>query len=479
MLETNRFVFIVLTIAFSVCVLNTATHSACDSKRDCERYWHSRGWICVRDFNNPSNDICYKGIPNRRDAIDCEARKDGSEWHYDEARCHRPRNAPRSPNTGFLPQTPPSPPQTPPSPPQNPSSPPQNPSSPPQNPSSPPQNPPSDALSSPEANTLATVFEETVNDILSEDTTEPDADSEEDTDSPENTLGVDPLPLDPNQQGISSVEATSGISEKPQSKQRRPENPELVPDEDTAKPEDIFITEIMVDTLEDTLPQWIELTNYSTKEVNLKGWRMKIFNKFDENAYSKSKEVYLNNIVLGSSTSEGEDDKNRVALITFRLWGLKGRKSANLDLHDIFSYDLYRGYNILSKVAFRIELIPPPNMDRRKADVAGNLPKKTLFFELWNLPEQSEERRSSLIRRKNEGWMQSKGVSRDNWLLAHKTELADEKPSKIWYGKDDDIGSPGRVDDPMMIDAPEVPAAPTLIRKLKLTTSWGSLKKVK
>jgi len=296
------------------------------------------------------------------------------------------------------------------------------------------------------------VFRETIDRILLEDAIEPDG--------------------APDQQGISSVEATSGISD-----QRLSDNPEFAPDEDTAKPEDIFITEIMVDTLDDTLPQWIELTNYSTKEVNLKGWRMKIVNKFDESAYSKSKEVYLNNIVLGSSTSEGEDDKNRVALITFRLWGLKGRKSADLDLHDIFSYDLYRGYNILSKVAFRIELIPPPNMDRSKADVAGNLPKKTLLFQPWDLPEQSEESRSSLIRRKNEGWMQSKGVSRDTWILARETALADEKPSTIWYGKDEDIGSPGRVDDPMMIDMPEAPAAPTLIRKLKLATSWGSLKK--
>lgn len=428
MLEKNKFGLIVLTLAFSVCVLNTATHAACDTFDQCEDR-RASNWICVRDFNNPSRNICYKAIPNRRDARECEERKDGSEWHYDDQECYRPRTTPGSPNLGPLPQPPAPTPRIPPS---NTSS-----------PVSDPQTPASDALSSPEANTLATVLRETIDRILVEDAIEPDGAPEGNTDP-------------------SEVET---------------ENIAITPDEDTAKPEDIFITEIMVDTLGDTLPQWIELTNYSTKEVNLKGWRMKIVNKFDENAYSKSKEVYLNNIVLGSSTSEGEDDKNRVALITFRLWGLKGRKSADLDLHDIFSYDLYRGYNILSKVAFRIELIPPPNMDRRKADVAGNLPKKTLLFELWDLPEQSEENRSSLIRRKNEGWMQSKGVSRDNWLLAHKTEFADEKPSTIWYGKDEDIGSPGRVDDPMMIDMPEAPAAPTFIRKLKLATSWGSLKK--
>lgn len=396
MFVKNRFVFIVLTIAFGVCVLNTDIHSLCDSKQVCDDR-RDRRWRCVEDLNNNHPDKpCYKAIPNEEEAKNCEKLGNGWQWHYDGRRCHNPENR-----------------------------------------------------------SLVTVIEDTVDRILTEDTTEPDGDSEEDTDPSENTLGIDPLP---------------------QSNQPLTENPEPVPDDDTAKPEDIMITEIMVDTLGDTLPQWIELTNYSTKEVNLKGWRIRIVNKFDENAYSKSKEVYLNNIVLGSSTSEGEDDKNRVALITFRLWGLKGRKSANLDLHDIFSYDLYRGYNILSKVAFRIELIPPPTMDRSKADVAGNLPRRDLFLNPWKLPAQSTERRSSLIRRKDEGWMESKGVSIDNWILAHETELADESPSDIWYGKDDDIGTPGRVDDPMMMDVAEVPAAPTLIRKLKVATSWGSLK---
>ncbi|MDE0688336.1 MAG: lamin tail domain-containing protein [Candidatus Poribacteria bacterium] len=427
MLLKNRLVLIVLTVASSVCVLNTATHSACDSFDECER-GRAQGWICVYDNNNREGQ-CYKAIPPH--ARSCEERRDGSEWHYDEQRCYTP-----SGRTGPLAPPPPSVPSTP-TPPSN-----------PQNPVSNPQNPPSDALSSPEANTLATVLRETIDRILLEDAIEPNG--------------------APDQQGI---------SEKPQSNQPLTENPELAPDEDTAKPEDIFITEIMVDTLGDTLPQWIELTNYSTKEVNLKGWRMRIVNKFDDSAYPKVKEISLNNIVLGSNTSEEEDDKSPVALITYRLWGRKGRKSANLNMNNVLSYDLYRGYNILSKVEFRIELIPPPNTDRSKADVAGNLPRRNLFLNVWKLPEQSKERRSSLIRRKNEGWMQSKGISIDAWILAHNTELANQNPSNAWYGKDDDIGSPGRVDEPMMINEPEVPAAPKLIRKLKFATSWASLKK--
>ena len=41
-----------------------------------------------------------------------------------------------------------------------------------------------------------------------------------------------------------------------------------------AMPEDIMITEIMVDTGNGRLPQWIELTNVSGADVSLAGWSL-------------------------------------------------------------------------------------------------------------------------------------------------------------------------------------------------------------
>ena len=45
-----------------------------------------------------------------------------------------------------------------------------------------------------------------------------------------------------------------------------------------AMPEDIMITEIMVDTGGGRLPQWIELTNVSGAEVSVAGWSVQITN---------------------------------------------------------------------------------------------------------------------------------------------------------------------------------------------------------
>ena len=49
-----------------------------------------------------------------------------------------------------------------------------------------------------------------------------------------------------------------------------------------AEADDLMITEIMVDTSNGRLPQWIEITNVSGAEVGLAGWSVGILNSEDD-----------------------------------------------------------------------------------------------------------------------------------------------------------------------------------------------------
>lgn len=269
MLVKNRLVLIVLTIYFSVCGLNTAIHSACDSWDDCNRRIgntdRANGVRCEIDEDNDEGD-CYKqvgGFPHVENFLpnpcsfweqdaDCPKASDGSDQGGDD--------------------------------------------------SSPGDQDPIDDSSS-EDPSPTTGYTNALDTIQTEVSTEPERDSEENTDSPDNTLGIGPLPPEPIPQLVRTTSQNQYIPEpveEPVAEENipepepEPEEPRInpnAPDENTAKAEDIFITEIMVDTLGDTHPQWIELTNYSDNEVNLKGWKLRVHNKLDDDAYPKYKAV--------------------------------------------------------------------------------------------------------------------------------------------------------------------------------------------
>ena len=90
MFVKSRLVFVVLIIAFSVCVLNIVIAGTCDTFASCEDV-RNRSWICVLDLNHTHHlGGCYKAIP--RQARPCENEGDGWEWHYDRSECYNPEN---------------------------------------------------------------------------------------------------------------------------------------------------------------------------------------------------------------------------------------------------------------------------------------------------------------------------------------------------------------------------------------------------
>ena len=93
-----------------------------------------------------------------------------------------------------------------------------------------------------------------------------------------------------------------------------------------AMPEDIMITEIMVDTGSGRLPQWIELSNVSGAEVGLAGWSVMITNSdADADVVGASLSISLSG-TLGISEHEGNAGKGKTLLLV----GGSARSSSNL-----------------------------------------------------------------------------------------------------------------------------------------------------
>ena len=207
-----------------------------------------------------------------------------------------------------------------------------------------------------------------------------------------------------------------------------------------AMPEDIMITEIMVDTGDGRLPQWIELTNVSGAEVSLAGWSLQITNPGDDDE------------VIGSSVSidlsgtlgvgGGEDAGGTMGKSLLLVAGA-ARSSSNLAgsdrVVDISSQVDQRGrYALISSTAFMIALVPPQETGVLKyGDIAGNLGAD----EAWDIP-MSEGGRSSLIRREMlDDGMATMGTAPNGWVLASGTALVSGPTT--WYGSDEDAGTPG------------------------------------
>ena len=218
-------------------------------------------------------------------------------------------------------------------------------------------------------------------------------------------------------------------------------DPEPEPDPaPVAMPEDIMITEIMVDTGDGRLPQWIELTNVSGAEVSLAGWSLQITNPGDDDE------------VIGSSVSidlsgtlgvgGGEDAGGTMGKSLLLVAGA-ARSSSNLAgsdrVVDISSQVDQRGrYALISSTAFMIALVPPQETGVLKyGDIAGNLGAD----EAWDIP-MSEGGRSSLIRREMlDDGMATMGTAPNGWVLASGTALVSGPTT--WYGSDEDAGTPG------------------------------------
>ncbi|MDE0690497.1 MAG: hypothetical protein OXI61_20235, partial [Candidatus Poribacteria bacterium] len=211
---------------------------------------------------------------------------------------------------------------------------------------------------------------------------------------------------------------------------------------DVAMAADIVITEIMVDTGNGRLPQWIELNNVSGVEKSLDGWSLEIENSAaDADTVGTSVEIDLSGAMLGVGGGLGKGGTMGKVLLLVAWEG--PRSSSNLSalgdrIVDVSGQLEQKGrYQLLSDMAFKLTLIPPQTTGIVvPGDMAGNLDAA----EAWEIP-MSESGRSSLIRREMDAGMMIKGTEAKGWVLASDTSLVDGPAT--WYGEDEDAGTPG------------------------------------
>jgi len=208
-----------------------------------------------------------------------------------------------------------------------------------------------------------------------------------------------------------------------------------------AMADDIMITEIMVDTGNNRLPQWIELTNVSGTEKSLDDWSLVVTNDAaDADAIGSRVTLNLSGNVIGVGGGAGHGGTMGKSLL---LVAGSARSSANLSgsarVVDITSQvDQTGRYTLISEMAFHLALMPPQLTGvATYGDTAGNLDAA----HAWHIP-RAEGARSSLIRREMDAaGMATMGTSANGWVLASDTTLTSGPTT--WYGSDEDAGTPG------------------------------------
>ena len=234
--------------------------------------------------------------------------------------------------------------------------------------------------------------------------------------------------------GANRVGSPGDAASTPFAQPTPPKDPPVVVTIPAAVLGDILVTEIMVDTGNGRLPQWIELANFSGKEVSLDGWSVEITNHADDADVERKVSIPLTRHTL--DVREGANGTRGEALL-LAAWG--GRSSSNLSdrVFNVSSHLKKTGrYTLLSPMGFIIELLPPLDSGIvETSDDAGNLRAE----EAWEI-EMDENGRSSLIRVFKAG-VAEEGQEADGWVLASSTSLLQTPAS--WYGSDEDAGTPG------------------------------------
>ena len=210
-----------------------------------------------------------------------------------------------------------------------------------------------------------------------------------------------------------------------------------------AKAKEIMITEIMVDTANGRLPQWIELTSSAIGEVSLDGWEMTIDNAIDAEVVGKGNAltVSLGGVTLDVSAHDGNTGKGQsVLVVAWTAPSVRASKNIREDRVIVLAGQLNQTsrYQLLSYDGFRITLVPPDQgAISAFGDIAGNLDEE------WELPMSEGSARSSLIRREmlTDG-MGTMGTDANGWILADSTTLTIGQES--YYGDDEDAGTPGQ-----------------------------------
>ena len=243
------------------------------------------------------------------------------------------------------------------------------------------------------------------------------------------------LNFDPNKEG----QRVGSPGRAPFAYPTAPTPPTPVVTVPVAMPEDIMITEIMVDMGGSRLPQWIELSNVSGAEVSLAGWSVMITNSdADADVVGASLSINLSG-TLGVSEHTGNTGKGKTLLLV----GGTARSSSNLAdstrIVDISSQLGETGrYTFISTMAFTVALVPPQATGvLTYGDAAGNLDAA----EAWEIP-MSDGGRSSLIRREaTTAGTATLGTAANGWIMASATALVSGPTT--WYGSAEDAGTPG------------------------------------
>ena len=233
----------------------------------------------------------------------------------------------------------------------------------------------------------------------------------------------------------------------------------------------IYISEIMF-AGGGTLPQWIEIANGSpTERVDLSRWTLTIENAPTENAPTHTDVGIPDAITLtipeGTTLHQHRQHEAPATLLVVTEHGrnnidagAKGRQQIlNLwaeNRRELMAAGVTKPkaavrYPLLSQVAFRITLAPPPTQGAAThtpaPDTVGNLGADGAA--MWTLPTNEEGGRSSIIRRHvhvaRGPAAPEDGRIATNWTLASKTRFAQITHSRAqsYYGAANDIGTPG------------------------------------
>ena len=210
----------------------------------------------------------------------------------------------------------------------------------------------------------------------------------------------------------------------------------------TAGADDISITEIMVDTADGRLPQWIELTSSAAMKVSLAGWKMVIDNAIDADVVGGGNAITLNlSGVLDVSAHAGNIGEGQsIVVAAWTAGNVRASKNIRNERVIILSSQLGQKarYQLLSYDGFRITLVPP-NQGAIAAfgDIVGNLDED------WEIPMDVGAARSSMIRREMDAaGMATLGTDANGWTLASTTSLITGQES--YFGDDEDAGTPGQ-----------------------------------
>ena len=206
-----------------------------------------------------------------------------------------------------------------------------------------------------------------------------------------------------------------------------------------AAPGSITFSEIMMDSADGTLPQWVEVYNASkTAAVNLNRWELEIQNVDSEDLIGRpivrltlqEKVIQPNQtllIVTGDARASSAD-----LFPANRVYNL-------LELHDKNLRIKKPQDTFLSAEGFTLKLL---DRTGEVVDTVGNTDgnRRTKDTPAWALPMSPvDESRSSLIRRYEKGVAED-GKVREGWVLSANINRLS---ADVYYGHKDDIGTPG------------------------------------